>query len=230
MRSYGGKIMLLPGTFETIKPTGLIERGSFDVATLWLVTEHLPNNRLVIESVFEWTTPGQLLALKHHNYYGYDGHHNKPTKPSQYDKGNAAERGVVNWNHLEPSSWVFPYTNTNRIRLGDLIALIDVYFECAWSALFPTEWTKALTPELHGRLAKRGFSKAELLLNKWAAACQRRAQALEAPWLESRIWLHPPTDGSYVPRPLPKDLQGDKDFGGLKKHVPVERLKKFLVL
>lgn len=44
---------------------------------MWLVTEHLPNNRDVIEGIFEWTTPGQLLVLKHHNYYGFDGHHQK---------------------------------------------------------------------------------------------------------------------------------------------------------
>ena len=47
------------------------------VATMWMVTEHLPNNRAVVEGIFQWTKPGDLLALKHHNYYGFDGHHQK---------------------------------------------------------------------------------------------------------------------------------------------------------
>lgn len=42
-----------------------------------MVTEHLPNNRAVVEGIFQWTKPGDLLALKHHNYYGFDGHHQK---------------------------------------------------------------------------------------------------------------------------------------------------------
>ena len=39
-------------------------RDSLEVATLWLVTEHLPNNQDVIEGVFEWTEPGQLLVSR----------------------------------------------------------------------------------------------------------------------------------------------------------------------
>ena len=56
-----GKVILLPGTFETIQPTGLIKRGDFDAAGMFMVSEHLPDNRLVVEGVFEWTKPGQLL-------------------------------------------------------------------------------------------------------------------------------------------------------------------------
>eukprot|EP00933_Yihiella_yeosuensis_P078415 TRINITY_DN8989_c0_g1_i2.p1 TRINITY_DN8989_c0_g1~~TRINITY_DN8989_c0_g1_i2.p1 ORF type:complete len:555 (+),score=118.03 TRINITY_DN8989_c0_g1_i2:57-1721(+) len=207
MQGFPGKILLLPGTFETVKPTGLIERGSFDVATLWLVTEHLPNNRLVIEGVFNWTLPGQMLALKHHNYYGYDGHHNMPDSPDKYDPKNAAQKGVVNWKHLERDSWVYAGENLNRVRIGDLIAMIDVYFDCSWTGQFPEKWRPALKPDILRKFEKRGFSKVELLLNKWLATCVRRDKALAASWLDSRIWFHPPTDGSYTPRPLPKGLE-----------------------
>ena len=34
---------------------------------------------------------------------------------------------------------------------------------------------------------KRGFSRSELVINKWTAACLRRDEALEAPWLDTRI-------------------------------------------
>lgn len=47
--------------------------------------------------------------------------------------------------------WVFNYTNTNRIRLGDIIALIDVYFECAWRANVEAAWENVLDAE---RLSK----------------------------------------------------------------------------
>ncbi|CAE7233129.1 unnamed protein product [Symbiodinium sp. CCMP2592] len=210
MQAFSGQIVLLPGTFATLRPTGLIKPGSFDVATLWLVTEHLPDNRQVIEGIFEWTEPGQLLALKHHNYYGFDGHHQKPRYPEDHNTKNIAENGVVFWKHLEPSSWVFNYTNTNRIRLGDLIALVDVYFECAWRATFVASWERALLsrPELLRALEKRGFQQNELLINKWTIACARRKEPKDAKqWLDSRIWLHPATDGSYSPRPLPKKLR-----------------------
>ncbi|CAE7658598.1 unnamed protein product [Symbiodinium pilosum] len=212
MQAFKGKIVLLPGTFATLRPTGLIQPGSFDVATLWLVTEHLPDNRQVIEGIFEWTKPEQLLALKHHNYYGFDGHHQKPRYPEDYNSKNVAENGVVFWKHLEPTSWVFNYTNTNRVRLGDLMALVDVYFECAWRATFVASWERALAarPQLRHSLEQRGFHQNELIINKWTIACVRRKQPYfpegGSDWLDSRIWLHPPTDGSYIPRSLPKKL------------------------
>ena len=229
MQAYAGQIVLLPGTFATLQPSGLIKPGTFEVATMWMVTEHLPNNRAVVEGIFQWTKPGDLLALKHHNYYGFDGHHQKPRYPEQHDPHNVAERGVVFWKHLDPQSWVFNYTNTNRIRLGDIIALIDVYFECAWRANVEAAWENVLDAERLSKFQKRGFSRSELVINKWTAACLRRNEALDAPWLDTRMWLHPPTDGSYEPRPLPEKLMSK--VHGQVSHTPSGKshLKRYLI-
>ncbi|CAE7262703.1 hypothetical protein AK812_SmicGene15395 [Symbiodinium microadriaticum] len=222
MQAFPGKVILLPGTFETIQPTGLIKRGDFDAAGMFMVSEHLPDNRLVVEGVFQWTKPGQLFYIKHHNYYGFDGHHQELKDPSAFDPKNAAHRGVAFWSHLEPSSWIFNSSDMNRIRLGDLMALVHVYFECAWRANIDLKWAKALDdrPELLQSLERRGFAHAELLVNKWAGSCQRREEALDAPWLASRMWFHPPSDGSYSPRPFPKEfsLKNLECGHSLKKH------------
>lgn len=42
-----------------------------------------------------------------------------------------------------------------------------------------------ITPKKRSR--KRGFSRSELVINKWTAACLRRNEALDAPWLDTRI-------------------------------------------
>jgi len=42
-----------------------------------------------------------------------------------------------------------------------------------------------ITPKTKSR--KRGFSRSELVINKWTAACLRRNEALDAPWLDTRI-------------------------------------------
>ncbi|CAK9011059.1 unnamed protein product [Durusdinium trenchii] len=222
MQAYAGRIVLLPGTFASLQPSGLIKHGSFQVATMWLVTEHLPNNRDVIEGIFEWTTPGQLLVLKHHNYYGFDGHHQKPRYPEKYDPTNPSETSVAFWRHLNPTSWVFNSTNTNRVRLGDLIALIDVYFDCAWRATFESKWSPALDAKLWEKLKNRGFARNELLINKWSAACARREAPLPATWLESRVWLLPATDGSYEPMPLPDQLMS-KHRGNTVTRIPAKQ-------
>eukprot|EP00913_Durusdinium_trenchii_P012039 g11311.t1 len=216
MQAYAGEIVLLPGTFATLQPTGLIQRGSFQVATLWLVTEHLPNNQDVIEGVFEWTEPGQLLVLTHHNYYGFDGHHEMPVDPKAFQRGNRAQAEVAFWRHLEPSSWVFNVTSLNRVRLGDLIGLLNVYFECAWLANFGNHWDEA----------QRGFSRTELLVSTWSAACARREAPREALWLKSRVWHHPATDGSYEPRTLPKKMLFNRTENRLRRmHVPKSQLR-----
>merc|ERR1712048_1072774 len=104
MRAYNGKISLLPGTFETLKGSGLLQLGMFDVATLWSVTEHLPDNHLVLRGIFEWLQPDKYLLISHHNYYGYDGHHGTPRTPADYVPSNPLHSETGQWKHLEPKS------------------------------------------------------------------------------------------------------------------------------
>eukprot|EP00913_Durusdinium_trenchii_P005343 g4986.t1 len=187
MQAYAGRIVLLPGTFASLQPSGLIKHGSFQVATMW-----------------------------------------KPRYPEKYDPTNPSETSVAFWRHLNPTSWVFNSTNTNRVRLGDLIALIDVYFDCAWRATFESKWSPALDAKLWEKLKmlgqelNRGFARNELLINKWSAACARREAPLPATWLESRVWLLPATDGSYEPMPLPDQLMS-KHRGNTVTRIPAKQ-------
>jgi len=208
MAAFPGKMQLLPGTFESLEHSGFLQRGMFDVALLMMVTEHLPDNRLVIEGVFKWLDPNQFLVLKHHNYYCYDGHHDRPQHPKDFDQTNEAQQARANWKHLEPASPPYRDETLNRIRLGDLVALVDVYFQCAWRVEVPPG-PKALLqqrPELLASLTARGFSHAELLVNKLVLACARRKEPLDSPRLARMRGFHPPTNGSYAPLPLPEAM------------------------
>mmetsp|Transcript_3400 Transcript_3400/g.5234 ORF Transcript_3400/g.5234 Transcript_3400/m.5234 type:complete len:241 (-) Transcript_3400:46-768(-) len=226
MSAFPGKLQLLPGTFESLEHSGFLQRGMFDVATLWMVTEHLPDNRLVIEGVFKWLEPKQFLVLMHHNYYCYDGHHGRPQNPKDFDKTNAFQRERANWGHLDPTSSPYNDRNFNRIRLGDLLALVEVYFECAWRVHVPPGPRGLLQPnsELLRKLTARGFNLAELLVNKLEVACVRRERPAEAQWLDKLQGHHPPADGSYVPQPLPAEMV--RQVVNLKKGAPLKAVAR----
>jgi len=228
MNAYPGKLTLLPGTFETVHSDALAA-GNFDVATMFSVTEHLPNNRLVLAGIYRILRPGQALVFSHHNYYGYSGHHRLPKKHSDFDANNINHTQVARWRHLEPDSPAYSDHGLNRIRLGDLMAIANVYFDCAYRIRTGVGDKAALTSELFERLHKRGFSRGELLAYRLAVACVRRADSLPAPWLDTLPVHHPTTDGSYVPQPLPskvEKLTGSSVIQSVPKRL--DRLRHFL--
>eukprot|EP00666_Eupelagonemidae_sp_cell4sb_P012408 gene12408-8450_t len=101
------------------------------------------------------------------------------------------------------------------MRLGDLLAMVNVYFDCLiMAAVSPfSHWrdTRAALEgtAFHGNasllaaLKRRGFSSGELLANHAAGACSRRDKPQKEKWLPKITWHHPATDGSYRPQPLP---------------------------
>lgn len=206
MQAYKGELILLPGTFETLDGTGHLRRGEYDVATLWSVTEHLPDNHLVISGAFDLLKPGQYLIVSHHNFYSYDGHHSVPQSPDTYDSKLITHRLIANWKHVNLKSERNWNGTINHVRLGDLIAVLDVYFTCSWRAKVGKHLRAALTKDVLKHLTKLGFSATELLVQRFFARCQRRAHKLDAPWLPSAVWWLPPEDGSYNPQPLPQKL------------------------
>lgn len=69
MQAYGPeRLLLVPGTFQSVHNSGLLKRGSYDVATLQSVTGHLPNVHDVAAGIFQCLGPGKLLCISHHNY------------------------------------------------------------------------------------------------------------------------------------------------------------------
>eukprot|EP00928_Gymnodinium_smaydae_P058005 TRINITY_DN41214_c0_g1_i1.p1 TRINITY_DN41214_c0_g1~~TRINITY_DN41214_c0_g1_i1.p1 ORF type:complete len:579 (+),score=52.21 TRINITY_DN41214_c0_g1_i1:73-1737(+) len=209
MSAYRGKVILLPGTFEAVGDSEYLKKGRFDVVTMWSVTEHLPDNALVLAGIARHLKPGQALRLSHHNYYAWDGHHEVPKTPSAYNSAKELHRKVGYWGHLDPDSFPAQDRNLNRIRLGDLIALTEVYFVCSWKIYCKRGVRKALLkdrPGLWESFSKRGFEMAELLVTRWDAACKRREQDLTPDWTSQVVVHHPPLDGSYTPRPLPRSM------------------------
>jgi hypothetical protein len=217
------RLVLLPGTFESIgakqeelQRLRLLLPGTYDVATLITVTEHLPNNFEVLRGIYNWTTPGTRLYVDHHNYYSFRGHHRDPDRPSLIDKTNPYHRDHAFWKHLKPTSISYRDNNLNRVRLGDLAAAIATYFEkCKYTAI-PTKELQQ-TRELLVRggdqsilndLQRRGFSRVELLVDHVHFHCERRSVPASSSDLQRRWRLHhPPTDGSYTPTALPRELR-----------------------
>ncbi|CAJ1419303.1 unnamed protein product [Effrenium voratum] len=207
MAAYPEKLVLLQGTFETLRDDPALKPGAFDIATLFSVSEHLPNITEVWEGVFNVLKPGQLFLYSHHNYYSFSGHHALPKEPKKFVPNNEEHRKVAFWRHLDQSSPPFSDVTMNRIRLGDLMAITGVFFNCVWEVRRNAHDEDALKPGVFQPLQRRGFEAAELLTNRLLCACQRRPEPRQAPWLQ-KVWVHhPPTDGSYQPQPLPPEIQ-----------------------
>lgn len=206
MQALPGRLVLLPGTFDSIQGSGLLRQGDFDVATMNAVTEHLPDVRVVVEGIFDILNPGQWFCASHHNYYGWAGHHMYPQKPADFDETSAAQRDFANWRHVDADSLGAAQENTNRVRLGDLVALFDVYFDCK----FQTDSYPGVSEAVQKRLKdlrSRSFSKEELVVEHMKVNCVRRTSPLMRSRLDRAVWFHPPLDGSYAPQPLPKKIK-----------------------
>ena len=218
------RLVLLPGTFDSIRvqqaelqQQQLLRPGQYDVATLMTVTEHLPDSHLVLRGIYEWTRPGTKLYVDHHNYYSFRGHHRDPDRVSAIDDGNPFHRDHARWKHLEPTSLSYNDDNLNRMRLGDLVAAIDMYFtNCTYRASVPalarellTCGAKAPRGSILAALKRRGFSREELLADHVHFTCYRRTTPATPSPDPRASWKlhHPPTDGSYTPAALPHALR-----------------------
>ena len=218
-RADANRLVLLPGTFESIqadqtelKRSQLLRPGTYDVATLVTVSEHLPDNHQVLRGIFEWTAPRTRLYVDHHNYYSFRGHHRDPDKVASIDDTNPFHREHARWMHLENQSVSYRDDNLNRVRLGDLAAAIDMYFEdCTYRATVPVLTRELLTcggdRSIWSRLERRGFARDELLVDHVTFQCLRRGKPAIPPAQASWKLHHPPTDGSYTPAAIPSKLR-----------------------
>ncbi len=66
----------------SVIPRGILdaelEPGSFDIALMFTVTEHLPRPEEELARLAESMCPGGRLYLVHGNYYSWSGHHLRP--------------------------------------------------------------------------------------------------------------------------------------------------------
>lgn len=119
------RITLVPGSFEDLS----IEK-RFDIAILHNVTEHLMNIEEVFRGVWEKLRTGGTILYHHHNFYCWNGHHQRPRFVDQIDPKNPEHQNFVDWSHLTFNAPADHYTVTklNRIRLDDLKILTEKYF------------------------------------------------------------------------------------------------------
>lgn len=205
MQAFPQTLALLPGTFETVG--GSLRRMAFDLAILSSVTEHFDRLHLIFRGL--WETLGGCstaarIYIDHHNYYGFTGHHGYGKSASEAKKAPPHMRELLDWGHLNENASQASSPSLNRVRPGDLSALLDVYFNCTCyiSVKVKEDARARLTEAFKANLHSRGFTDSELFAEHIIYECGRREHVVpdaEAA-LESLVFHHPRMDGSYSPR------------------------------
>ena len=103
----------------------------FDLAVMHNVTEHLQNIESVFSAIAARLKPGGKLLYNHHNFYSWNGHHLRPKVVSDIDLTDPSQAEMVDWGHVEydPAPEHYIARGLNRIRLDDLIALTERFFD-----------------------------------------------------------------------------------------------------
>jgi SAM-dependent methyltransferase len=109
----------------------LPEERVFDIAVLHNVTEHLQTIESVFEAIALRLKPTGKILYNHHNFYCWNGHHLPPKVVSKIDPSDPSQLDMVDWGHVEydPAPEHYIARGLNRIRLDDLIALTERYFD-----------------------------------------------------------------------------------------------------
>lgn len=126
-----------------VRPTAiedLPQERCFDVAVMHNVTEHLQNIESVFQAIALRLKPGGKLVYNHHNFYCWNGHHLPPKTVSAIDLSDPAQVEMVDWGHVEydPAPEHYIARGLNRIRLDDIIALTETYFDIETSEEKPS--------------------------------------------------------------------------------------------
>lgn len=153
------------------------EPGRFDVLVMHNVTEHLMEIEAEFEQFARLLRPGGALVFRHPNFYCWNGHHRRPRTVREID-GSAEQAEVVDWAHVrfdpEKHDWIA--RTQNRIRLGELRALIERHFRIEqWEEAEspPEKGRDRLTPEILARYPE--FTRQELLTRAVFIAARRLA-------------------------------------------------------
>jgi SAM-dependent methyltransferase len=157
-----------------VQPTAvedLPEDRVFDLAVMHNVTEHLKTIDSVFEAIAKRLKPGGKLLYNHHNFYCWNGHHQPPKRVKSIDLSDPAQAEMVDWGHVEydPAPEHYIARGLNRIRLDDLIALTERFFDIELSEeklSRPETGLGRLTDEIRARypyLTDRDFETQNLV-------------------------------------------------------------------
>ncbi len=145
----------------------------FDTISLHNVTEHLIELDRVFAGLVPLCKPDTKLVFHHHNFYCWNGHHDAPNQPQQLDESRWIHRQIMDWRHIDLVPSLPPYhpylTDLNRIRLDELRAITEKYFEIEhWEEIPSSPATlERLTPEILDRVRQTvpDLTERELSIN-----------------------------------------------------------------
>lgn len=165
-------VALIPGTFEDMAPDA-----TYDIAVLHNVTEHLLDLETVFRGIWERLRPDGVLLFNHHNFYCWNGHHQPPKTVEAIDPDDPEQMKYLDWAHLsfEPPEGHAFLTSLNRIRMDDLRAITDRYFDVFHWEEKPIDALRGanrLTPEILERCKQ--YSKRELTTQHVLCRASRR--------------------------------------------------------
>jgi SAM-dependent methyltransferase len=120
------RVRLIAGTFEQVAP-----EEQFDLVVMHNVTEHLMNLEEVLAGARERVRPNGRLLYNHHNFYCWNGHHQKPKFVDEIDPDDPTQRQFCDWAHLDftPRPDHPIGRSLNRVRLDEIRELTELYFE-----------------------------------------------------------------------------------------------------
>lgn len=120
------RVRLIAGTFEQVAP-----EEQFDLVVMHNVTEHLMNLEEVLAGARERVRPSGRLLYNHHNFYCWNGHHQKPKFVDEIDPDDPVKRQFYDWAHLDftPRPDHPIGRSLNRVRLDEIRELTERCFE-----------------------------------------------------------------------------------------------------
>jgi len=145
----------------------------FDTIALHNVTEHLMRLDEVLAGLARLCRPGSDVVFHHHNFYCWNGHHLPPNQPAQLDPDDPRHQLVYDWRHINAVDGLdddhYIKTNLNRVRLDELRAVTERYFDIVrWDEIPSSDATLArLTPDVLDRVreAVPDISERDLSVN-----------------------------------------------------------------
>lgn len=156
---------------------------TFDTIALHNVTEHLMQLEEVLSGLVRLCKPDTDVVFHHHNYYCWNGHHLAPNQPPQLDESDPKQQLVYDWRHINAVPDLpedhYILNNLNRVRLDELRALTEKYFDIVrWDEIPSSQATLArLTPEIVERVRETvpDITERELSVNAVLAVARPKA-------------------------------------------------------
>ncbi|MEQ8964370.1 MAG: TylF/MycF/NovP-related O-methyltransferase [Azospirillaceae bacterium] len=196
------RIRLIPGTFEDIAP-----QDKFEVVVLHNVTEHLINIEKVFEGIVGVLADNGIVIYNHHNFYSWNGHHLAPKSVDKIDEVDPEQQQLMDWNHLdfEPPEGHYFHRGLNRIRLDDLRALTERFFDIDTWEERPSKTHQGagrLTPEIKARHPE--YTERELTTQNVFCIARHKAEQDKEP--------KKPSSSKKKPSSRERDMRRDEVF------------------